>query len=251
MISEQNIEQLEIYYKKYNHADFIPNDPISIPHQFTKKQDIEIAGFFAAILAWGLRKTIIKNANLLMQLMDNAPHDFVLHHKESDLKKMEHFVHRTFNSTDLLYCVHFFKNYYSQHHSLEKLFINNDIANGLVHFQSEFFALPAFPTRTKKHISSPINKSTCKRLNMYLRWMVRKDKHGVDFGIWENIKPSQLYIPLDVHVERFARKLDLIQRTQRDWQTVVELTENLRLIDKKDPVRFDFALFGMGIEQKL
>lgn len=250
MISKKQIEILEFYYKKYNNTYFIENDPISVPHRFSKKQDIEIAGFFAAILAWGLRKTIIKNANYLIELMDNAPHDFILHHKNHDLKKLENFVHRTFNSTDLLYCIHFFRHHYSKHTSLEKLFINHHLEDGIVHFQHTFCSLPDFPSRTKKHISSPISQSTCKRINMYLRWMVRCDDNGVDFGIWKKIKPYQLYIPFDVHVERIARRLGLVERAQRDWKTVIELTENLKKIDANDPVRFDFALFGMGIENK-
>lgn len=250
MISEKTIQLLEFYHTKYNCKDFIIDDPISIPHQFSKKQDIEIAGFFAAILAWGQRKTIIKNAKLLMNLMSDAPYDFILNHQAKDLKPFEHFVHRTFNSTDLLYFIHFFKTYYQKNESLESLFAKNTIEDGLINFQQVFFSLPEFPNRTKKHISSPITNSTCKRLNMYLRWMVRKDKNKVDFGIWKNIKPSQLFIPFDVHVEHYARQLNLVSRKQRDWKTVVELTNNLKLIDNKDPVRFDYALFGMGIEQK-
>ena len=246
-----NIKLLDFYYRKYNCIDFIVDDPISVPHRFSKKQDIEIAGFFAAILAWGLRKTIIKNANKIVELMDNAPHDFILNHKERDLIRFQDFVHRTFNSTDLLYCIHFFNQYYRKNDSLENLFVNDNLENGLVQFQQAFFSLPDFPNRTKKHISSPINNSTCKRINMYLRWMVRNDKNGVDFGIWNKIKPHQLFIPLDVHVERHARALGLIERKQRDWKTVVELTDNLKKIDAKDPVRFDYALFGMGIENKL
>lgn len=250
MTSAKNIALLELYHQKYNCIDFITNDPIVVPHRFKKKQDIEIAGFFAAILAWGLRSTIIKNATTIVNLMDNSPHDFILHHQPKDLKKFEHFVHRTFNSTDLLYCLHFFKNYYTINSSLENLFLKNNLEDGLIHFQQSFFSLPDFPNRTRKHISSPINQSTCKRINMYLRWMVRKDKQGVDFGIWNKIKPHQLFMPLDVHVEKYARKLGLIERKQRDWKTVVELTECLKKIDPIDPVRFDYALFGMGIDEK-
>jgi uncharacterized protein (TIGR02757 family) len=250
MINEAVIQQLEFYYKKYNNINFIKDDPISIPHQFSKKQDIEIAGFFAAILAWGLRKTIIKNARQIMHLMDDAPHDFILNHQPADLKKMEHFVHRTFNSTDLLYCIHFFQHHYKQHDTLEILFAKKDMEQGLINFQQSFCSLPDFPGRTKKHISSPLTQSTCKRLNMYLRWMVRKDENGVDFGIWNAIAPRQLYIPFDVHVEKIARRLNLISRPQRDWKTVVELTGILKQIDAQDPVRFDFALFGMGVDEK-
>ena len=181
--------------------------------------------------------------------MDNAPHEFILHHTINDLKPLEHFVHRTFNATDVLYFITFLKHYYTQNNSLEKLFLKEDAALRLQYFHTNFFSLEEAPHRTKKHVSTPLKKSTCKRLNMYLRWMVRKDKNGVDFGIWQKIKPSTLMMPLDVHVENYARQLNLIQRKQRDWLTVVELTTNLKLIDKNDPVRFDYALFGMGSEK--
>ena len=251
MISNQTIDILNFYHDKYNKNDFIKDDPISIPHRFTKKQDIEIAGLFAATLAWGNRTSIINSCNKLMTLMDNQPYDFILNHSQKELKPFETFVHRTFNATDLLYFISFLKHYYTQNDSLENLFLNRNIELGLSNFKESFFSLKDFPARTKKHVSSPENKSTCKRLNMYLRWMVRKDKIGVDFGIWKKIKPAQLYIPLDVHVENYARQLNLIERKQRDWLTVCELTSNLRLIDKNDPVRFDFALFGMGIDKAI
>ena len=251
MISNQTIDILNFYHDKYNKKDFIKDDPISIPHRFSKKQDIEISGLFAAILAWGNRTSIINSCNKLMLLMENQPYDFILNHSQKDLKPFETFVHRTFNATDLLYFISFLKHHYTKNDSLENLFLNQNIVLGLSNFKESFFSLKDFPARTKKHVSSPENKSTCKRLNMYLRWMVRKDKNGVDFGIWGKIKPAQLHIPLDVHVENYARKLNLIERKQRDWLTVCELTSNLKLIDKNDPVRFDFALFGMGIDKAI
>jgi uncharacterized protein (TIGR02757 family) len=247
---------LEQKYKEYNKPFFLDNDPIQIPHRFSKKQDIEIAGFFAATLAWGLRVTIIRNTNRILEWMDESPHDFILNHQEKDLKRFLGFVHRTFNDTDLLYFIEFFRWFYSEHDSLEEAFTDSlgkkavHTESSLIGFQETFFSLQDYPHRTRKHISSPIRKSTCKRMNMYLRWMVRKDKTGVDFGIWKNIKPAQLLCPLDVHVDRQARKLGLIKRKQSDWQTVLELTENLRVFDPTDPVKYDFALFGMGVLDK-
>lgn len=249
MISSQIIDILNFYHDKYNRKDFIKDDPISIPHRYTKNQDIEIAGLFAATLAWGNRTSIINSCNKLMTLMDDQPYDFILNHSHKELKPFETFVHRTFNATDLLYFIAFLRSHYSKQDSLENLFLDKNIETGLTQFKQAFFSLTDFPARTQKHISSPVNKSTCKRLNMYLRWMVRKDKNGVDFGIWKKIKPNQLHIPLDVHVENYARQLNLIERKQRDWLTVCELTTNLKMIDSNDPVRFDFALFGMGIEK--
>ncbi len=247
---------LEQKVELYNTRDFIPNDPISIPHQFSKKQDIEIMGFVAAVLAWGQRITIINKCNELITRMDNAPYDFVLNHKENDLKKLLHFKHRTFNDTDLLYFVSFFHQFYHQHDSLEDAFVpekkykEENVRLALINFNKTFFGLEDFPTRTQKHISSPLKKSACKRLNMFLRWMVRKDKMGVDFGIWNKISPAQLVCPCDVHVDRVARRLGLITRLATDWETAIELTENLKQYDPKDPVKYDFALFGMGVEEK-
>lgn len=238
---------LEQKYRQYNSASFIETDPISIPHRFSKKQDIEIAAFFSATIAWGNRKSIMASANKLMNLMDNAPHDFVLNHQDNDLKNLLEFKHRTFNATDTLYFVEFFKQHYLKHESLEDAFIK---PKGLACFHDYFFSLEDSPHRTRKHIATPLRGSTCKRLNMFLRWMVRKDKSGVDFGLWKKIKPSQLLIPLDVHVDRTARKLGLIKRKQTDWQTVIELTNNLKQFDANDPVKYDYALFGMGISGK-
>lgn len=272
-------EFLDIKVDEYNRPNFIENDPICIPHLYTKKQDIEIAAFFAAILAWGQRKTIINKCTELFNRMDNAPYDFIVRHEEKDLKSLLGFKHRTFNDTDLLYFVSFFKQHYRYHDSLESAFIPNnaifntdyfdietsiiqnenssicyqnelkfDIEIALNHFRRYFFSLPDYPRRTIKHISSPLQKSTCKRLNMFLRWMVRNDDRGVDFGIWTVLKSSALICPCDVHVDRVARTLGLIDRKQTDWKTALELTEQLRAFDKNDPVKYDFALFGLGVE---
>ena len=239
----------------YNRPAFIPNDPVSIPHRFTKKQDIEISGFFAAILAWGQRKTIINNCLKLMDLMDNAPHDFVLHHQDRDLPRFLGFKHRTFNDTDLLYLLHFFRHYYQRHVSLETAFVGEGNIyktqkERLVHFHNLVFSLEEAPQRTRKHIATPARKSACKRLNMYLRWMVRKDSNGVDFGLWGTMQMADLICPCDVHVERVARRLGLITRKGMDWETAEELTAHLRAFDPTDPVKYDYALFGLGIEEK-
>lgn len=237
----------------YNQPSFIKDDPVSIPHLFTKKEDIEIAGFFSAIFSWGNRTSIINKSKELLQLMGNSPHEFCLYHSEKDLKKLIHFKHRTFNATDLLYFISFFKMHYSTNHSLENAFAqwmtkkDKTVENGLRGFYDYFFSLPYIPERTRKHIASPEKKSSCKRLNMYLRWMVRKDKNGVDFGIWKNISPAQLVCPLDVHVVRIAGQLNILNRKQTDWQAALELTAFLRKLDSRDPVKYDFALFGTGV----
>ncbi len=241
---------------QYNQPGFIANDPVSIPHRFSKKQDIEIAGFFAAILAWGQRKTIINKCLELFRLMDDAPHDFLLNHREADLKSFLRFKHRTFNEIDTLYFIHFLSCFYKNNESLEEAFLRGQ--NGhvdamesiLTEFRRYFFSLPDSPDRTKKHIASPDRKAACKRINMYLRWMVRSDENGVDFGLWKKISPAQLVCPCDLHVDRVGRKLGLITRKQTDWLTAVELTQRLREFDPADPVKYDFALFGLGIEEK-
>jgi uncharacterized protein (TIGR02757 family) len=239
---------------QYNNTSFIKDDPISIPHLFTKKQDIEIAGFLAATFSWGNRTTIINKSKELMQLMDNSPHQFITQHAENDLKSFLHFKHRTFNTTDLLYFIHFLQHHYKHHKSLESAFFNNKIIqqsnhveNALTSFHTSFFSLPHAPARTRKHISTPSKHSACKRLNMYLRWMVRNDKCGVDFGIWKKIKASELICPLDVHVARVARHFNLLERKPNDWKAAEELTANLRILDADDPVKYDFALFGLGV----
>jgi uncharacterized protein (TIGR02757 family) len=251
-------EFLDIKVAEYNTPAFITNDPICIPHQYTLKQDIEIAAFFAAILAWGQRKTIINKCNELFMRMDNAPYDFIRNHEDIDLKRLLGFKHRTFNDTDLLYFVAFFQHHYNTSDTLETAFLPEDITqisnfsaeHALNHFRDYFFSLPEFPHRTKKHISSPLQKSTCKRLNMFLRWMVRRDNCGVDFGVWNIIKPADLICPCDVHVDRVARKLGMITRKQTDWLTAFDLTQKLKEMDPTDPVKYDFALFGLGVEEK-
>lgn len=240
----------------YNRPDFIPSDPISIPHRFSKKQDIEIAGFFAATLAWGNRITILNSSNRLMQLMDHAPHDFILHHEEKDLQRFLNFKHRTFNATDTLYFIHFFQSYFQKENSLENAFAkfikktDENVTPALAGFYDLFFSLEDVPKRTRKHVATPKRNSTCKRLNMFLRWMVRSDKAGVDFGIWKKIKPSQLICPCDVHVDRVARRLGLIKSKQTNWKTALELTSRLKEFDPEDPVKYDFALFGLGVKEK-
>jgi uncharacterized protein (TIGR02757 family) len=248
----------------YNQPSFIKNDPISIPHLFNKKQDMEIAGFFAAVFSWGNRATIINKSKELMQLMGNAPYDFCLHHSPKELKKLVSFKHRTFSTTDLLYFIEFFKCHYSKHKSLEIAFIPHPqplstsgegsnipiVEVALKYFHHNFFSLEHVPARTKKHIATPERKSSCKRLNMFLRWMVRNDNKGVDFGIWKNILPAQLICPIDVHVSRVAKRLGILKRKQTDWQAATELTEYLRTLDKNDPVKYDFALFGLGVMEK-
>ncbi len=237
----------------YNQASFIKDDPICIPHFFTKKPDIEIAGFFAAIFAWGNRTTIINKSKELLILMDNEPYQFCLNHSDADLKKLLAFKHRTFNATDLLYFISFFKMHYTHHISLETAFtkwMNKDdhtIENALKGFYHYFFSLPHIAERTRKHIASPEKNSSCKRLNMYLRWMVRNDNAGVDLGIWKKIKPAQLICPVDVHVARVAKQLNLLHRKPVDWQAALELTACLRKLNKADPVKYDFALFGTGV----
>jgi uncharacterized protein (TIGR02757 family) len=246
-------EFLDSKVELYNRPEFIPNDPILIPHRFSKKQDIEIAGFFAATLAWGQRITIINKCSELLAMMDNAPHDFFLNHTPDDLKQFEKFKHRTFNSTDALYFIESLSTYYRAHDSLEDAFMDSgsdSIESGLINFHKIFFGLPDFPSRTIKHVSTPLRKSACKRLNMFLRWMVRQDANGVDFGIWKKLKPSQLVCPCDVHVERVARKLKLIKGKGMNWNTAMELTTNLRKLDSSDPVKYDFALFGLGIIER-
>ncbi len=244
--------------EEYNQPFFIVNDPVSIPHSFSKKQDIEIAGFFAATFAWGIRMTIINKCKELMQLMDNAPHDFCLNHSDADLKRIEKFTHRTFNTTDLLYFLSFFKFHYSQNTSLESAFFTHKsiqeestVENALNHFNDYFFSLEHIPQRTKKHAASPRRNSACKRLNMFLRWMIRDDGKGVDFGMWKMISPARLICPVDLHVARVAKHFGLLKRKQVDWQAAIELTEELRKFDKQDPVKYDFALFGLGVFGKV
>lgn len=238
---------------QYNRPSFIENDPIAVPHSYLKQQDIEIAAFYAAIFAWGQRKTTIRKCRELLTMMDNAPHDFILHHRPSDRKPLGRFRHRTFQTIDLLYSIDFLQWHYQRHKTLESAFYQGmslqetTIEKGLVQFHEQFFMLRNAPVRTRKHIATPKRRSACKRLNMFLRWMVRKDRQGVDLGLWQRIKPHQLVCPCDVHVGRVARKLGLLTRNATDWKAAMELTQNLRALCPTDPVKYDFALFGLGI----
>ncbi len=236
----------------YNQSSFISGDPVSVPHLFSRQQDIEIAGFFAAIFSWGNRTTIIRKSMELMQLMDMQPHSFCMHPGPEKLKKLLAFRHRTFNATDLLYFIEFFHHHYARYPTLETAFTmhGNTVEQMLAGFHDYFFSLEHAPGRTRKHVSTPARRSSCKRLNMFLRWMVRRDGRGVDFGLWKNIDPSLLICPLDVHVARVARKLRMLNRKQTDWQAAEELTGRLRSFDEKDPVKYDYALFGMGVNGK-
>ena len=257
-MSEAIKKILDQKVKQYNQKSFIVKDPICIPHLYQKQQDIEIAAFFAAIFAWGNRTTIINKSTELMQKMNNAPYAFCLTHQPKDLKRLFGFKHRTFNDTDLLYCIAFLKAHYQHNESLETAFFKdhqtgkriNTVEGALCNFQSYFMSMEDAPQRTRKHISSPAARSTCKRLNMFLRWMIRKDHTGVDFGIWESITPCELIIPIDVHVARIARTLGILTRPQTDWQAALELTAYCRTLDSKDPVKYDFALFSLGVIEK-
>lgn len=237
----------------YNHPSFITGDPISVPHRFVRLQDIEIAGFFAAIMAWGQRQTIINKANELLSLMDDAPYEFIKGHKEKDRKAFLDFRHRTLQPDDVIYLIDVLQQYYNSHHSLEDVFAKKMTADskdtfGALHgFHEMIFDQPDVMERTRKHISTPYRKSSCKRLNMFLRWMVRKDDSGVDFGLWKKISSSQLVIPLDLHVGRTARQLGILKRHINDWQAATELTNELKKFDPTDPVKYDFALFGASI----
>ncbi len=244
---------LEAKYLQYNQPDFIFTDPISIPHRFKKKEDIEISAFLTATIAWGQRITILKNARQLLSLMDDNPHDFILNFTNDDLKPFEKFCHRTFNGHDAQFFLTSLQNIYRHHDGLEGLFKikkkDKNVKEAISHARKIFFQPDHFK-RTEKHFSDPKQKSASKRINMFLRWMVRKDKNGVDFGIWKGISPAQLICPLDVHSGRVARKLGLLKRKQSDWQAAEELTAKLRLLDPNDPVKYDFALFGLGVFEK-
>jgi len=254
-VQKKLIQFLNGKVEAYNQPSFIKEDPVSIPHLFSKKQDIEIAGFFAAVFSWGKRSTIIDKSKDLLQRMDNAPYDFILNADHKELKGLEGFKHRTFREDDLYYFMEFLRHHYSKYDSLETAFTKNfnrndaTTENGLTGFKDYFFSHEHL-RRTEKHISSPQQNSTCKRLNMFLRWMVRKDDKGVDFGIWNTISPSQLVCPVDVHVARVAKRFELLKRKQVDWEAALELTSHLRELDPKDPVKYDFALFGLGIMEK-
>ena len=241
---------LEVKVDEYNHPKFIGSDPIQIPHAFSKKEDIEIAGFLTATISWGNRKSIINNAHKMMNLLDNTPHDFIINHQDSDLKPLLSFVHRTFNGDDLIQFVTSLKHVYLNHGGLETIFSKHKSEHHLqksIHkFKEVFFETPHL-RRSQKHVSDPLKNSAAKRINMYLRWMVRQDEVGVDFGIWKSISPSLLSCPLDVHSGNVARKLGLLNRKQNDAKALYELDTSLRALDPSDPVKYDFALFGLGV----
>ncbi|MEL0456795.1 TIGR02757 family protein [Flavobacteriaceae bacterium SZ-1-7] len=241
---------LNLKVEQYNNPKFIESDPIQVPHQFSKKEDIEIAAFLTATIAWGNRKSIITNAKRLMDLLDNAPHDFVMNHEEQDLEKLQSFVHRTFNGDDTIQFVTSLKHIYTQHVGLEAVFTkyaeSNSLQTSISKFKTIFFEMEHLP-RSQKHVSDPLKNSAAKRINMFLRWMVRQDNAGVDFGIWKSLSPSQLSCPLDVHSGNVARKLGLLKRKQNDAKALLELDNTLRKLDPKDPVKYDFALFGLGV----
>ena len=244
---------LEEKVQQYESFDFIEVDPILIPHQFSQKEDIEISGFLAATIAWGNRKSIINNAQKLMALLDQAPYDFIINHKENDLQRFDGFVHRTFNADDLRYFIKAIRHIYQEYQGLEQLFNRyaapQNLQGAIHHFKQVFFSLP-HQQRTQKHVSDPLKGSAAKRLNMFLRWMVRSNKNGVDFGLWKTLHPRQLSCPLDVHSGNVARKLKLLKRKQNDGKALAELDKALRKMDPEDPVKFDYALFGLGVFEK-
>lgn len=242
---------LDEQYERYHHSEFIEDDPVGIAHGFSKKEDIEIAAFLSATIAWGKRAMIIKNASLLMDLMDQSPYEYICDASNQEMKRLENFKHRTFNGDDLRHFVNALRNIYANHGGLEKAFsqgqenaVNTKAA--LIQFHHTFFEIPHLE-RTKKHVSNPAKGSAAKRLNMFLRWMVRDAKGGVDFGLWKTLSPAQLSCPLDIHSGNTARKLGILKRKQNDWKAVEELDAQLRLMDPIDPVKYDFALFGLGV----
>lgn len=246
-------EFLDAKVSQYNTPSFIEPDPVSIPHKFSLKEDQEVAGFFAATIAWGNRKSILKNAVIMMDLMGNTPYDFVMNHREEDLERLEGFVHRTFNGEDFKGFVRGLQHIYQNHHGLEGVFTKYQTAESLQPtisvFRELFFEAPHLP-RSGKHLANPMRGSAAKRINMFLRWMIREDSNGVDFGLWKNISPSILSCPLDVHSGNVARKLGLLKRKQNDSRALSELDHALRRLDPRDPVKYDFALFGLGVSEK-
>lgn len=251
MLSQQELfDFLEEKVMLYNQPKFIESDPIQIPHTFSKKEDIEIAGFLTATIAWGKRQMIIKNAKKLMELIDQSPYDFIINHKNEDLNHLKSFVHRTFNGEDLICFIKALQNIYKNHGSLEQIFSKpldaSSLQPNISLLKSIFFEIP-YAQRTTKHISDPLKGSAAKRINMYLRWMIRQDNKGVDFGLWPNIAMQKLSCPLDVHSGNVARKLGLMTRKQNDAKALTELDKSLRKFDNQDPVKYDFALFGLGV----
>ncbi len=251
MTNTQLKEFLDEKYNQYNTPQFIETDPIQIPHRFSKKEDIEIAAFLTATIAWGNRKMIIRNANRITNLLDNEPYNFVINASSKEIEALSDFVHRTFNIADLQFFIKSLQNIYQNYNGLEAVFSEHptDMPKALIHFRELFFEIP-FPERTSRHVSNVAKNSAAKRLNMFLMWMVRKDNRGVHFGIWNKIKPAALFLPLDVHTGNVGRKLGLLNRKQNDWKAVAEITNNLRKFDADDPVKYDFALFGLGVFEK-
>ncbi|MGI6342188.1 MAG: TIGR02757 family protein [Bacteroidales bacterium] len=246
---------LDFYYLKYNNVSFIENDPISIPHKFTRKEDIEISAFFASILAWGKRSEIIKKSNVLIDMMDYEPYNFIINASDEEFKKIIKFYYRTFSGDDALYFVHSLKNIYTNKGGLEKVFTDAYSKTGnfkdiFIEFYDIFFELPHL-VRTRKHIANPKKGSAAKRLNMFMRWMVRKDDKGVDFGLWNGISQADLMLPLDLHTANTSRKIGLLTLKQNNWNAVVEVTEKLRKLDSNDPIKYDFALFGVSHDKIL
>lgn len=244
---------LDYKVAQYNKPEFVEHDPIAIPHRYALKEDIEISGFLVSIISWGNRKAIVKNGHRMMDILGNSPYDFVINHKANHLKRLENFVHRTFNGADFVHLVKSLKNVYRTVGGIEKIFAENATSDSLqpaIHELKKIIYSITPPPRTTKHISDPLSGSAAKRINMYLRWMIRRDNNGVDLGIWKSISPSKLSCPLDVHSGNVARKLGLLIREQSDSKAVDELDKNLRLLDKNDPVKYDFALFGLGIFEK-
>ncbi len=254
MNTQELKEFLDAKVVQYNNPKFIESDPIQIPHQFSIQEDIEISGFLTATIAWGNRKSIINNAKRLMNLLDNSPYDFVINHSESDLEKLRPFVHRTFNGDDCVQFIQSLNHIYKNYNGLESVFNlhakKDSLQSSISEFKTIFFETKHLQ-RTQKHVSNPLKNSAAKRINMFLRWMVRNDNAGVDFGIWKNLNPSQLSCPLDVHSGNVARKLGLLNRKQNDAKALLELDTSLRKLDANDPVKYDFALFGLGVFEGL
>lgn len=250
-MTENIYELLNQKVKQYNNSQFIESDPISIPHMFTKKEDIEISGFLTSVISWGRRPAILKSARKLMELMDNSPYDFLMNSEDIEFKRFEGFVYRTFNTDDCLFLITALRNIYQRSSSLESIANqsfknNNKIIDVIIGLREAILQTPHLK-RSEKHLANPLNGSAAKRMNMYLRWMIRKDDAGVDFGIWKDIPQSHLMCPLDIHSGNVARKLGLLNRKQNDWKAVEELTAKLRAFDKDDPVIYDYALFGVGV----
>jgi len=245
---------LDEKYLQYNNTSFIASDPVSIPHSFSDRGDIEISGFLTAAIAWGRRDLILRSSRVMLELLENTPLDFIRSASEDELSKLTRFVHRTYNGTDFIYFIKGLRYIYSGYNSMEEVMLEGmketgSVKDGLSYFRNVFFCLP-HAIRNEKHFADVMKGASGKRLNMFLRWMVRKDNHGVDFGMWNKIDPAKLYIPLDLHSGNTARRLGLLTRKMNDWKAVEELTAILREFDPADPVKYDFALFGIGVNEK-